>query len=269
MIRLKELCPSIRPLWLALPFLAWAGCAKSPTAMNACPKLSVQDCARDGRCTVVASCCGAAARCAPGGVSYVCPVTCTPPCSALSEGPCAGRADCIADRCEDRCSCGPRFVGCRAATAPPLGCTPATCAQPASCCRSSSDCTQPFQQCFAPGEEFGCGACVHADPPCQTDAECAAMPYFICAAPLCSCAGEKSCIIGCRDDADCGLGQSCGPDHRCRPRACGAQSACPENFDCTGGTCVRRSCVGDAACQGDCVNGRCYPTVGSCSAPPG
>jgi hypothetical protein len=76
------------------------------------------------------------------------------------------------------------------------------------------------------------------------------------------------CQQGCLDDTGCQLGEACGADHRCRPRTCAGPADCPLNFDCSGGACARRSCASDGVCQGACVNGRCYPTVGYCAARP-
>jgi hypothetical protein len=139
------------------------------------------------------------------------------------------------------------------------------------CCRSSADCEQSFEMCFAPGQDIGCGACMIPSVTCQQDTECTAQgANFICTVAPCTCdASTKSCVAGCAGDAGCGEGLACGPDHRCAPRACSAASPCPTNFDCgTSGGCVRRTCTTDATCDGACVNGSCFATFGFCSAPP-
>jgi len=41
------------------------------------------------------------------------------------------------------------------------------------CCRGDADCTMPFERCYAPGADVGCGACMPPEHPCQHDADCA------------------------------------------------------------------------------------------------
>jgi len=138
-----------------------------------------------------------------------------------------------------------------------------------ACCRTSADCGQRFEQCFAPGEDVGCGACQIPPSQCTQDTECTAMgPTFICATVQCACNGEMACVAGCADSAACGEGLMCGADHRCVALACSAASPCPANFDCASGACARRPCSEDGVCDGVCVEGRCFETFGFCSAPP-
>jgi len=126
-----------------------------------------------------------------------------------------------------------------------------------------------FEQCFAPGEDIGCGACSIPPSTCQVDAECTAMgSAFICAVARCTCNTDKSCIAGCLDDSGCGEGLTCGLEHRCVPSACSDASGCPIDFDCTSNGCIRRRCTSDDVCQGACVKGQCYPTLGFCSSLP-
>jgi len=137
------------------------------------------------------------------------------------------------------------------------------------CCRSSDDCSQQFEQCFAPGEDVGCGACQIPPVTCQQDTECTSNgPTFICAAARCSCNGEMTCIAGCADDTACGEGLMCAANHRCVARACSEASPCPADFDCATGACIRRTCTSDGPCDGVCVNGQCFATFGFCSPLP-
>lgn len=142
------------------------------------------------------------------------------------------------------------------------------CAQ-ANCCRSSSDCHQRFEQCYAPGQTIGCGACILPTSDCQSDGDCALKgANMICAnAGGCACMPVLICQQGCADNAGCGEGLACGADHRCAPKTCAGAADCPQNYDCKSGACARRTCTSDDVCSGACVNGACYPTEGFCSAP--
>ena len=126
-----------------------------------------------------------------------------------------------------------------------------------------------FQECFSPGEDVGCGACMVPPNPCQNDMECKAMgSAFICGVARCTCNGELSCFAGCADDTGCGEGQMCGADHRCTARTCMDATGCPNDFDCKSSACVRRPCTSDDVCVGACVNGLCYEMLGFCSSRP-
>src|SRR5689334_8826863 len=105
-----------------------------------------------------------------------------------------------------------------------------------ACCRSQADCMQSFEECFAPGQDIGCGACMIPPVTCQQDSECTAQgASFICSVARCTCDGTMSCVAGCADDSGCGEGLACAPNHRCIPRACSDTNPCPANFDCRAG----------------------------------
>src|SRR5215475_6762207 len=72
----------------------------------------------------------------------------------------------------------------------------------ASCCRSSSDCHQQFERCYAPGESIGCGACMLPMSDCQSDADCVSKGVnMICAnAGGCACEPVLVCQQGFADD---------------------------------------------------------------------
>jgi hypothetical protein len=216
----------------------------------------------------VDGCCGVEAHCAPVGLDYQCDLTC-PPCSAATtEEACRLRTDCVADTCRG-CSCSDQFVQCRSPSEPAYACPGVECAWVPDCCHRDADCSSPTSLCLAPGAFPGCGACLAGDG-CLSDDDCSATgANLVCEVPACTCEGEKSCLAGCTD-ASCPLGESCGEDHRCRPRACDSQGDCPEFFVCSaGGTCARKPCDVDGDCEGGaCVNGGCYVQAGTCTAPP-
>jgi Cys-rich repeat protein len=141
-------------------------------------------------------------------------------------------------------------------------------------CLDFTMCMNPGEDCYAPGEPLGCGACSQA-PECSIDADCTTSgPSFICTDPPDSCTcppmfKSQVCVQGCTSNADCGEGETCRPDHRCAPQACTSSAGCPVNFDCMGGMCQRRSCqVGQPVCDGYCVMFGCYSTPGMCFVVP-
>jgi hypothetical protein len=140
-------------------------------------------------------------------------------------------------------------------------------------CRSASDCPQ-LQSCLAPGELGGCGACLVPEPTCARDEECAPLgDGFICDSRPedCFCSGEKTCRAGCARDAECGEAAFCAPTHRCVPLVCRTDDGCPQHYECRppdNPHCYRKICPRDADCPGGfCVNGLCYPALGTCTPP--
>ena len=137
-------------------------------------------------------------------------------------------------------------------------------------CRTMNDCngSMQFEECLPPGASPGCGICFSPPTTCESDADCAAQgPAAICVSPPCACPDVQTCVQGCTEDAMCGAGETCGPTHRCEPEACASTSDCPTNFGCSGGACQRLTCAVDATCSGYCVDGLCYDTPGTCTAP--
>jgi hypothetical protein len=103
---------------------------------------------------------------------------------------------------------------------------------------------------------------------CASDADCAAQGAgLICQPGVCVCAGQMVCVPGCASDNDCALGEQCAPtQHRCVPATCARDADCPPDFQCANG-CHRRTCASDAACDGYCVEGQCYASLGTCEFP--
>jgi len=122
--------------------------------------------------------------------------------------------------------------------------------------------------CHRPGQSMGCGMC--QNPPiedtCATDAEC--QPGSICEPLPCACAGQNVCVPGCAADTECGAAEVCGAAGRCEATPCEPEAACPANFACEGGRCLRLVCTASDGCTGWCVEGACYAEPGNCLAPP-
>jgi hypothetical protein len=152
-------------------------------------------------------------------------------------------------------------------------------------CDEDEDCSLTYEICHPPREAPGGGG--DAPPACRmtcdSDDECVRLnrPGYICLhGRLCSPSVEAtgrleemtSCEPGCTL-GPCLTGETCQPDARCRPTDCQGDSDCPPNFGCRpagdGGArvCQRRTCTGDAQCQGFCVKGQCFPTAGKCWPP--
>ncbi|MCK6590609.1 MAG: hypothetical protein L6Q76_23860, partial [Polyangiaceae bacterium] len=87
-------------------------------------------------------------------------------------------------------------------------------------CRNDQDC-DAAASCAPPGTSPGCGACFDPPSTCVSDNECKAQgEAFICAPFPCACSPASACTEGCVDDTKCAVGQACGADHRCAPKAC-------------------------------------------------
>jgi hypothetical protein len=144
-------------------------------------------------------------------------------------------------------------------------------------CESQDDCgTTTLLFCRTPGDPYGCGTCQRAVAECSSDADCApdggATTKRICEIPpssLCYCSPVKVCIVGCRTNADCGVGQGCNEAHSCEKTcAAAADGGCSLDFACSAsGFCRRRACTTDSQCSAACVNGACYNTRGACQPP--
>ena len=146
-----------------------------------------------------------------------------------------------------------------------VACTEIACADT---CSAEHDCPEGSGMCYRPGQDVGCGIC--QSPPegatCDSDGACNAGE--ICEPLRCACAGERTCVPGCGADSPCGEGQQCGASGRCVALACGAEGACPPNFRCDGGGCLRQACTASESCDGFCVLGACYAEPGFCTFPP-
>jgi hypothetical protein len=190
-------------------------------------------------------------------------------CGDLDETSCGGaqgtELGCTAVYC-DGCNGTRTYAGC-AGPGQTIACTTGACPQT---CRADSDCVNAL--CVPAGASAGCGPCRSGDPACTTDSDCASQgPTSICAVPVCACQPTvTACIPGCTADSDCGLGETCGDDHRCAPSPCTLPSDCPDNFMCDGGQCGRQTCAVDSDCALGpyCVEGGCYPALGQCTLPP-
>src|SRR5262249_44928207 len=98
----------------------------------------------------------------------------------------------------------------------------------------------------------------------------------VCEFAPCTCTGSgKSCVPGCQSPGDCGDGKTC-INHHCQPLPCSSPTQCPKYFKCVlppvgggGAQCQRLACHADGDCSGgDCVDGACYGTLGTCILPP-
>lgn len=161
----------------------------------------------------------------------------------------------------------PATDGCNVCTCQASGevvCTQRACA---ALCTAEHPCDPSSGQfCRDPGASAGCGICFRVPPGDACEADAACDPGAICVLPACSCDGTtKTCLPGCATAADCGEGERCAPDHRCRALPCATPSDCPRNFRCDAGACLRVSCAASADCDDLCVNGRCWSEAGTCS----
>lgn len=185
-------------------------------------------------------------------------------CDGLALDACRHTAGCAADLCTT-CGCTPTFEGCRAAGAAPAACPEVDCAQP-QCCADEAGCGGQLA-CVTPDDPPACGACNSFPGDCTSDAGCA--PGSICQPIACSCQGERACVPGCTAGS-CPADQACDPaTARCQARACDAAGpACPANFECRGGRCLRAACASDLDCPvGFCVEGACRAELGVCTPP--
>ncbi len=188
-------------------------------------------------------------------------------CVGLDEATCRATKGCAADTCME-CSCTPTFVGCRAASAPPVECPALGCLQPL-CCHSNADCPMGALFCIAPGASPGGGPCFMPTP-CKVDGDCAQQgPTWICAIATSACGpAAMGCVPGCSRDMDCPEGDVCRNDHHCVARPCMSAHDCPAEFACVGGGCARLACNSDGDCgAGYCVEGACYTSLGVCEPP--
>ena len=113
-------------------------------------------------------------------------------------------------------------------------------------CATDSDC--PSERPYCEGN-YGITACVA----CRTTADCAS---GVCNGGVCA--------PQCTANTQCGEAMECTAEQRCRPLSCLSDADCPTNRACTNGHCSRRACTSDAMCEGACVNGGCYDSLGRC-----
>ena len=132
------------------------------------------------------------------------------------------------------------------------------------------------------------GAPRYCEPPCISDAGCAAHRQCETSAGHCLprpcggsagecpssafCAPAGACEIKRCDPASatsCAApGYSCSPTtYDCVATPCAADPDCPDTFRCEGGACARRTCACDNECgaSGYCLKGICAETLGHCS----
>ena len=113
---------------------------------------------------------------------------------------------------------------------------------PTSGCRSDADCPSgedERMECFAPDFQPGFGHRGAAE-------------------------AHKAARDNCSDDSACDPDEQCYSGKGCGAFACEQNPDCPTNFVCQGERCTRRLCSSDRECEGPCVNGLCYATLGSC-----
>ena len=113
-------------------------------------------------------------------------------------------------------------------------------------CAMDSDCPSERPHCQA---SYGIAACVA----CLTTADCQS--------GTCS---NGTCTPVCSPTQSCGVARQCNAQQRCEALSCQSDADCPTNFNCSGGHCAQRSCTSDAVCDGNCVNGFCYESLGTC-----
>ncbi|MEZ4298919.1 MAG: hypothetical protein R3B70_28475 [Polyangiaceae bacterium] len=92
--------------------------------------------------------------------------------------------------------------------------------------------------------------------------------------------GDVAGPAGCRTSADCGptigtLDVECLPPNDdciepgCTSKSCSANWNCPASFECGGlHQCIRKRCTSDVDCDGFCLFGACYDTLGDCITSP-
>lgn len=115
-----------------------------------------------------------------------------------------------------------------------------------SVCTADTDCPSARPHCQG---SYGVSACVE----CRTTADCAS--------GVCS---NGSCTPQCTASQACGAGMQCNAQQRCEALSCQSDADCLANQACTMGHCGRRACTTDPMCQGACVNGGCYDSLGTC-----
>ena len=227
----------------------------------------VDECTNDDDCTFASQCCGCCACLEPMPKSRAVAETCV-----VSEDPaveteprecvtCPGGNLCQGCRHEHTMSCSETPRGMRICQWGPM--------LPTTACTAERDCggegLSSDMQCFAP--DFNCGGPPPPPNECEVDSDCADGEGRICS-PTGYC-GQSLCVPGCTSDADCTAAEVCSPTLHCEPRPCTDRSECGPNFECSAeGVCVRSDCVKTTACEGYCVNGRCYDEPGFCMAPP-
>jgi hypothetical protein len=151
-------------------------------------------------------------------------------------------------------------------------------------CRTSGDCQQePGQYCVPPGSPQACGICFSGPDECQLDQDCGAGQVCELRDDLCTCQPYKWCVPACSLDVDCPAGKACQAGH-CGPINCAQDVDCPPFFMCpaahVGGQpgdqpavpvapwCQRQACATPYECgAGQCVEGQCYETWGTCELP--
>jgi hypothetical protein len=133
-------------------------------------------------------------------------------------------------------------------------------------CTAEQPCTGPNEMCFGPEDDF-CGMCMDPVSPCDADGDC--VEGMVCGGvPPCSCSGQTECTPACILGDECGVGKTCDEGGHCEPAPCASDDACPANFACTTGACIRMSCAASSECDGHCVKGKCHGIPGNCSPPP-
>ena len=113
-------------------------------------------------------------------------------------------------------------------------------------CEADTDCPSDRPHCYGNNGVAACGEC-------RTTADCA---RGVC--------NSGACTPQCTTNASCGEAMECTAEQRCQALSCQSDADCPINRACTNGHCSRRGCTTDAMCQGACVNGGCYESLGRC-----
>lgn len=145
-------------------------------------------------------------------------------------------------------------------------------------CAENSDCPEAAPVCGAVQSGFMGGPTFRLCTACALDAQCpnerphcqlnyglskcvACVTTAECATGVCF---EGSCTPSCGADKPCGGALECSPELRCGPLSCSNDSVCPVNMACNAGHCARKACTSDTMCQGACVSGFCYDSLGTC-----
>jgi hypothetical protein len=228
------------------------GAIQCPAGMSFC-----NPCGKAGLCT--ASACSSFRCLAPDGGS-----------EGGVDGCGAGESACVGCDGAMFCSAGP----CPGLFCSPRDGGPDAALDGAAGCRKQADCASPAQ-CSSPVAALPAPSLplpnLGGSSGCDADVDCAPDGGNRVCSAICGGNCSNVCESGCADGAfACPAGSTCAASHRCEPAACSSAAPCPALFDCTQGTCTRRTCSTDGDCgSAYCVLGQCASTLGLCVDPAG